>query len=69
MTMNEHTLWAVKIGDEDWQEQVITSTKNEIHFEKAKAWAIDNGFDRLRISVLDLNEKPDFVKGIKSVKA
>jgi len=51
-------LWAVKIGDPDWAEQVITQRSYKI--EEAKQWATNNGFDRLRVSTLDMTEKPNF---------
>lgn len=53
-------LWAVKKGDPHWKEQIITEKEERI--EDAKKWAIANGFDRFRISTIDLKEKPDFKK-------
>ena len=50
-------LWAVKIGDEDWEEQVITEYEDRI--PSAAEWAVANGFDRLRIAVID-DGMPDF---------
>lgn len=41
-------LWAVKIGDEDWQEQIITTEESRI--ASARAWATAHGFDRFRVS-------------------
>jgi len=60
--MKEQVLWAVKIGEEDWQEELVTSTASALHLAKAKAWALNNGFNRLRVSGIDLNEKPNFCK-------
>jgi hypothetical protein len=51
-------LWATKKGEEDWQEQLITEQEDKI--EQAARWAKENGFDRLRISNINLNERPDF---------
>ena len=62
----ETILWAVKIGAADWEEEVITSTANKEHLEKAKAWALTNGFDRLRVSKWN-GEKPDFVGAIGGI--
>jgi hypothetical protein len=59
----ETILWAVKIGEPDWNEVMITNKSERI--EGAKKWAAENGFDRLRVSTIDLNEKPDFTKTIK----
>ena len=52
-------LFAVKIGDEDWQEQLIT--EDETRIDAAKNWAVSNGFDRLRVAEIG-NEFPDFTK-------
>ena len=59
-------LWAVKIGDEDWQEQIITTNANAI--DKATKWAIENGFDRFRISTINPNDKPQFANLISGTK-
>lgn len=61
----EQTLWAVKIGDEDWQEVVITSTNSAERMAKAKAWAKANGYDRFRVVAFNW-EKPDFGKAVQS---
>lgn len=58
-TEAKRVLWAVKIGDPSWAEQLITDKEENI--EPAKEWASANGFDRFRIAVID-NEKPDFTK-------
>jgi hypothetical protein len=47
----DFVLWGVKIGDQDWQENII-STKPE-NFENAVEWAKKNGFDRFRISNIE----------------
>lgn len=52
-------LWATKIGDPDYMEQLITEDPAKI--EAATAWAKANGFDRLRTSVDD-GSAPDFGK-------
>lgn len=51
-------LFAVKVGAEDWQEQLIT--ENPASIEAASAWARTNGFDRLRVAEIDLDVAPDF---------
>ena len=55
-------LWATKIGEPDYNEQLITENSSQI--EDAKKWALANGFDRLRVLTID-NSKPDFTKGFK----
>jgi hypothetical protein len=57
-------LWGVKKGDADWKEQIIT--ENEQQIENAKKWAVDNGFDRFRIQMIDLSTPPDFKKTFKN---
>lgn len=56
----QQILWAVKIGDPDYAEQILTDKPER--FEAAKQWAKANGFDRFRISEIDLDTKPDFTK-------
>lgn len=53
-------LWGTKVGEPDYNEQLITENENQI--EAAKKWAEQNGFDRLRIQNLDLTTPPDFKK-------
>ena len=57
-TMKTKVLWATKIGDADWMEQVITEHTERI--ESASAWAKANGFDRLRVAEIDLGVAPSF---------
>lgn len=55
-------LFAVKIGNEDWQEELITEDESQIN--AASEWAIANGFDRLRVAEIDLTKSSDFSKTI-----
>jgi DNA repair protein RadC len=57
----EKVLFAVKIGEPDWAEQLIT--ENESRIEEAKKWAEQNGFDRFRVAEIDMSKKPKFAKG------
>ncbi|MDX1964334.1 MAG: hypothetical protein SFX18_14370 [Pirellulales bacterium] len=41
-------LWGCKIGKPDWHERIITSYSDRI--EAARAWALANGYDRLRVA-------------------
>jgi hypothetical protein len=54
-------LFAVKIEDEDWQEQLITEHEDRI--PDAEEWAKQNGFDRLRIAEIQ-DGIPDFSKTV-----
>lgn len=55
-------LWGVLIGQPAHMEQLITDKPEYI--EKAKIWAQNNGFDRLRVAIID-DKKPNFIKTIK----
>ena len=54
----ETVLYGVRVGAEDWQEEIITTNPEAI--EQASAWAVANGFDRLRVAVISLDAPPDF---------
>ena len=56
----ETILFAVRKGDPDWKEVLITNNADKI--EDAKKWALANGFDRFRVSKIDMMKKPDFTK-------
>lgn len=61
----ESVLWGVKVGAPDWDEQVITTAKDDpAKLAKAREWAAANGFDRLRVAVMD-DAPPDFVGTIR----
>ena len=56
-------LWAVKIGEPDYMEEVITEDQSKI--ESAKKQAEQNGYNRFRIAIYsDIPEKPDFVRSL-----
>lgn len=57
-------LWAVKKGEEDWQEQLITDG-DKAKIAKASKWAEANGFDRLRVAQFQEGERPDFIGTIQ----
>lgn len=61
--MKEYTLYAVKIGAANWAEDLITvmtPAELESKLPRAAAWARANGFDRLRLAVVDLSAPPVF---------
>lgn len=58
--MIEKVLYGIRKGQPDYMADIITT--NEKRFDEAKAWAIENGFDRFRIAEIDLSVKPDFTK-------
>jgi len=55
----ERILYGIRIGEEDYQEEILTT--NEEKIEDARKWAKANGFDRFRIAEIDLGKKPDFI--------
>ena len=59
----ETVLFAVKKGEPDWAEQVITNRLHKI--KEAKEWAVENGFDRLRVAEIDMETPPDFLSAVK----
>ena len=59
-------LYAVRIGDEDWQEEIITVKEERI--PAASEWALANGYDRLRVAEIG-NERPDFTKVLNTGKS
>lgn len=64
--MKEKVLFATKIGDPNWKEDFITDKENEI--EAATAWCKANGYDRIRVAVIDLSTPPDFTKTLNLKK-
>lgn len=62
--MTETLLYGCKIGDADYMEEVLYQCKGYVNKEEllknGEVWANKNGYDRLRISVIDLNVAPDF---------
>lgn len=64
----ETLLYACKIGQPDYMEEILYECKGYVNQDeimaKGKEWAAANGYDRLRISVIDLSIAPDFTKAI-----
>ena len=59
-----NVLWAVKVGAPDYCEELITDKPERI--EQARMWAAANGFDRFRLSTVDLATAPNFSNTVKS---
>jgi len=62
-TSSETILWAVKVGEPDWKEVLITNNPDKI--DEARKWASENGFDRFRVASVDMSSRPDFTKTFK----
>lgn len=61
----ERILWAVKVGDPDWKEVLITN--DESQFDAAKTYFSKIGYDRFRVAEIDLSIRPDFKKTVKKM--
>lgn len=66
--MKETLLYGCKITDPDYMEEILYAQKGYVNktelLTHAEKWAKENGYNRLRISVIDLSVKPDFKKTI-----
>lgn len=62
--MTETLLYGCKIGQPSYTEEILYKCKGYVNKEellqKGQDWADKNGYDRLRISVVDLSTPPDF---------
>ena len=66
--MTETLLYGCKINAPKYMEEILYQCKGFTNkkelMKKGKDWAKVNGYDRLRISVIDLTQKPNFTKTI-----
>ena len=66
--MKETLLYGCKVNEPKYMEEILYQCKGYTNkkelMEKGKQWAEKNGYDRLRISVIDLTQKPNFTKTI-----
>lgn len=67
--MKETLLYGCKINAPKYMEEILYQCKGYTNkkelMKKGKKWAKVNGYDRLRIFVIDLTQKPNFTKTIK----
>lgn len=56
--MTERRLYAVRKGDPDWAEVLITEVEERI--PDARKWAESNGYDRFRIATFEQGEPVTF---------
>jgi hypothetical protein len=71
-TINPNTkttlLYACKIGQPDYMEEILFEQDGYVNTDevmsKGKEWAAKNGYDRLRLHVVDLSTPPDFAKTV-----
>jgi hypothetical protein len=67
--MTETLLYGCKIGEPNYMEEILYQCKGYTNKDellaKGKEWADKNGYDRLRISIVDLSTPPNFIKAIR----
>lgn len=67
--MIETLLYGCKIGEPDYMEEILYQCKGYVNRDElisaGKAWAEKNGYDRLRVSIVDITKGPDFIKTIQ----
>ena len=68
-SQTETLLYGVKKGEPDYMEEILYKCKGYTNLKelkaKGKAWAKENGYDRLRTSVIDLSTPPNFKQTLK----
>lgn len=66
--MTETLLYGCKIGEPDYMEEILYQCKGYVNKDeiiaKGQEWANNNGYDRLRVSVVDLSTPPNFTKSV-----
>jgi hypothetical protein len=63
----ETVLYGVMRGDEDWQEQLLSTTP--AMFSRVKIVAAKDGFHRFRVASIDLSKPPDFTRTLARARA
>lgn len=65
----ETLLYGCKIGEPGHMEEILFESKGYVNkeelMEKGKQWAAANGYDRLRIAVVDLSTPPNFAATVR----
>lgn len=65
----EWVLWGVKIGESDHMEEIMYNDSKEIKInDRLKTICRNKGYDRLRVSEIDVEEKPNFMKSVNEAK-
>jgi hypothetical protein len=64
----ETLLYGCKIGQPDYMEEILYQCKGYTNkdelIKKGEAWAAANGYNRLRVSVIDLSTPPNFANTV-----
>jgi len=59
-----YVLWATKVGLPDWEESMVASRPSREELAAASAWAVANGFDRLRLAAYREDDAPNFAAAV-----
>ena len=66
--MKETLLYGCKIDQPNYMEEILFQQKGYVNqkelMDHAEKWAEKNGYNRLRIHIIDLSVQPDFKKAI-----
>jgi len=62
MANSKRILWGTRKGAPDWDEELITEQSDRI--PEAMNWAKENGFDRFRIAIIDMDTPIDFAETV-----
>ena len=60
----EYILWGVEIGQPDYMEEILYTSDKTIDVNNERVIEIFKDYDRLRLSKVDLSQKPNFINTI-----
>lgn len=63
--MKLYLYWAIKKGHPLWAEELVLESEEKVNIVELKKLLDKKGYDRVRESILDLRQKPDFRKAVK----
>jgi len=66
--MEETLMYATKINEPDYMEELVYECKGYTNMKQLKErgvkWAKNNGYNRVRVTTIDLSLAPDFIGSI-----
>lgn len=63
--MIQYLYWATQKGEPWWMEELVLVSDEKVNMEELEKLLEEKGYDRVRESILDLRQKPDFRKAVK----
>jgi|TARA_R100000654_G_scaffold74917_3_gene110534 hypothetical protein len=60
----EYILWGVEIGQPDYMEEILYTSDKTIDVNNERVIEIFKDYDKLRLSKVDLSQKPNFINTI-----